>query len=35
MNEEWENINTAIMQSAKEAVQLQERSPNNEWWDED
>jgi hypothetical protein len=25
---------TAITESAKEIIQLQEKSPNNEWWDE-
>ena len=28
-------IKTAIIESAKETIKLQEKSPKNEWWDED
>jgi hypothetical protein len=34
IDEECENIKTTITESAKEIVQLQEKSPNNEWCDE-
>jgi hypothetical protein len=30
-----ENIQTAITKSAKETIQLQEKSPKDEWWDEE
>ena len=35
INEEWEYIKTAMTGSAQETVQLQEKSPKNEWWDEE
>jgi len=35
INEEWVNIKTAIIESAKETIKLQEKSPKNEWWDEE
>jgi hypothetical protein len=35
INEEWENIKTAMTGSAKETVQLQEMSPEDEWWNEE
>jgi len=31
--EEWENIVTAIIESAKETIQSQEKSPKHEWRD--
>jgi len=31
INEEWENIITAIIESAKETIQFQEKSPKHEW----
>jgi hypothetical protein len=34
-NEEWENTKAAIIESAKETIQLQEKSPKNEWWGEE
>jgi hypothetical protein len=34
INEWWKNIKTAIIKSAKETIQLKERSLKNEWWDE-
>jgi hypothetical protein len=30
ISEEWENIKTAIIKSAKEIIQLEEKSPKNE-----
>ena len=32
INEEWENIKTAIIESAEETTQSQETSPKYEWW---
>ena len=33
-NEKWENLKTAIIKSVKETIQLEEKFPKNEWWDE-
>jgi len=35
ISEEWENIKTTMIGSAQETVQLQEKSPKDEWWDEE
>jgi hypothetical protein len=31
INEEWENIKASVIESATEAIELQEKSPKNEW----
>jgi hypothetical protein len=35
IDEGWENIKTAITEAATETIKLQEKSPENEWWDEE
>jgi len=35
MDEEWEQIKTAIVDAAREVIQTQGKSPRNEWWDEE
>jgi hypothetical protein len=35
INEEWERIKEAITDAANEVIQIQSRTPRNEWWDEE
>jgi len=35
INEEWERIQEAITDAANEVIQIQSRTPRNEWWDEE
>jgi post-segregation antitoxin (ccd killing protein) len=31
----WQNIKTAILEAAKETIQMQPRTTYNDWWDEE
>jgi len=35
IKEEWERIKEAITDAANEVIQIQSRTPRNEWWDEE
>jgi hypothetical protein len=35
IDEEWERIKELIMEAANEVIQTQNRTPRNEWWDEE
>ena len=35
VDQDWQNIKTAILEAAKETIQTQPRTTCNEWWDED
>jgi len=35
INDEWEQINTAIVDTARDVIQTQGTPPRNEWWDEE
>jgi hypothetical protein len=35
INEEWERIKEAITDAANEVIQIQNRTPRNEWWGEE
>jgi len=35
VEKDWQNIKTAILESAKEIIQTQSRITYNEWWDEE
>ena len=35
INEEWGNIKTTKIESAKETIKFQEKSPKHEWWGEE
>jgi len=35
VEQDWQNIKTAILEAAKETIQMQPRTTHNEWWDEE
>ena len=35
VEQDWQNIKTAILEAAKETIQTQPRIIYNEWWDEE
>jgi len=35
INDEWEQIKTAIVDGARDVTQTQSKPPRNEWWDEE
>jgi len=35
VEQDWQNIKTAILEAAKETIQTQPRTTYNEWWDEE
>jgi hypothetical protein len=35
IDDEWEQIKTAIVDAARDVIQTQGKSPRNEWWDEE
>jgi hypothetical protein len=35
VEQDWQNIKTAILEVAKETTQTQSRITYNEWWDEE
>jgi hypothetical protein len=35
IEEEWERIKEAITDKANKVIQIQSRTPRNEWWDEE
>jgi len=35
INDEWEQIKTAIVDAARDVIQIQGTPPKNEWWDEE
>ena len=35
VEQDWQNIKTAILEAAKETIQTQSRITFNEWWDEE
>jgi len=35
INDEWEQIKTAIVNAARDVIQTQDTPPRNEWWDEE
>jgi len=35
VEQDWQNIKAAILEAAKETIQMQPRAPYKEWWDEE
>jgi hypothetical protein len=35
IDDEWEQIKTAIVDAARDVIQTQSKCPRNEWWDEE
>ena len=35
IDEEWEQIKTALVDATREVIQTQGKSPRNEWWEEE
>ena len=35
INDEWEQIKAAIVDTARDVIQTQSEPPRNEWWDEE
>ena len=35
VEQDWQNIKTAILEAATETIQTQPRTTYNEWWDEE
>jgi hypothetical protein len=35
IDDEWEQIKTAIVDAARDVIQTQSKPPRNEWWDEE
>jgi len=35
INQEWENMKSVILESAKETIKIREKNIRNEWWDEE
>jgi hypothetical protein len=35
IKKEWERIKEAITDAANKVIQIQSRTPRNEWWDEE
>jgi hypothetical protein len=35
INDEWEQIKTAIVDAARAVIKTQSKTPRNEWWDKE
>jgi hypothetical protein len=35
INDEWEQIKRAIVDAARNVIQIQGKPPRNKWWDEE